>query len=180
MAISKARKEELVGDYVELITQSRAIFITEYKGMSMKQIEALRGEIRKADGAFHVTKNTLFRHALEQADKPVPAELLMGQVATTFALNEAPSLAKVLTDYAKKEALFTIKGGILGNDLLTAAQVEALGKLPSLEELRAQILGLLSAPAQSLTSAVANGVRRVINVLDAYAKKDAEAAAVSE
>lgn len=172
MAITKARKDELVADYVDLINRSQAIFLTEYTGMSVAKMEVLRGQIRQADGALHVTKNTLLRYALEQAGKPVPDALLNGQVATGFALGEAPVLAKTLVDFARKEDLLKLRGGVLGDRLIDAAQVDSLAKLPSLDELRAQILGMIRTPAQNVTSAVANGVRQVINVLDAYARKE--------
>lgn len=172
MAITKERKDELVAQYVELLNNSRAVFITEYTGLNVKDINALRQEIRKVDGAFHVTKNTLLRYALEQADRPVPEELLTGQVATGFALSEAPALAKALTDFAKDKENLVIRGAILGSNVLTAAQVNDLAKLPSLDELRAQLIGLIGAPAQNIASVIAGSVRQIVNVLDAYSKKD--------
>jgi large subunit ribosomal protein L10 len=172
LAISKVRKEELVGDYIELLGKSQAVFLSEYRGLTVKQMEALREEVRKSQGALSVTKNTLLGYALEQTGKPVPSDMLAGQIATSFALGEAPVLAKTLVDYAKKEERFKLKGGILGNKTLTPAQVEALASLPPLDDLRAQILGLISAPARNVASALANGVRQVVNVIDAYAKKE--------
>lgn len=172
MAISKARKDELVATYVDLINNSRAVFLAEYTGLTVKQMETLREEVRKSQGTFSVTKNTLLTYALEQTGKPTPSDLLVGQIATGFALGEVPSLAKTLVDYAKKEDKLKLKGAILGNDLLSPKQVEALASLPPLEELRAQIVGLISAPARNVASTVASGVRQVVNVLDAYAKKE--------
>lgn len=172
MAISKARKEELVAQYKDLIEQSRAIFLAEYSGMSVKQMEALRKEVRNANGVFYVTKNTLLETALRQAERPVPEAFLTGSTAAGFAIEEVPSLAKALVDYAEKEDTLSIKGGILGNDLLSFEQVEALAKLPTLDQLRAQLIGLIHAPAQGVVSALTNGVRQVINVVDAYAKSE--------
>jgi large subunit ribosomal protein L10 len=103
--------------------------------------------------------------------------LMTGQIATGFALGEVPALAKTLVDYAKKDEQLKLKGGILGDKLLSPAQVEALASLPPLEHLRAQILGLINAPAQNLASVLAGGVRQVVNVIDAYAKKDETAEA---
>ena len=177
MAISRARKEELVAQYVDLIGQSGAVFLADYTGMSVKSMEVLRERVHEANGAFHVTKNTLLQYALKEADRPVPGDLFAGQVATGFATGDVVTLAKALVDYAKAEEKFTLKGGILGNDMLSAEQIEALAKLPSLEQLRAQILGLISAPAQNVVSAVANGVRQVVNVIDAYAKSQEAAEA---
>lgn len=174
MAISKARKDELLAQYSELIEQSRAIFITNYKGLSVKKIEALREEVAKAEGAFHVTKNTLLKLALDQAEIEVPEDLLQGQLATGFALSEAPSLAKTLVDFAEKEDALQLVGGFIGSDYLQPDGVEALAKLPSLDQLRGQLAGLISAPARNVASVVASGVRQVVNVIDAYAKKEDE------
>ncbi len=177
MAINKERKDELVEQYRELLQNSSAIFLTRYGGMSVKELEALRLKINDANGRINVTKNTLLRIALEENQMPPPHELLNGQVATSFALGEASTLAKVLVEQAKTNDKLKIVGGLLGNRPLSAAEVEALATLPSLDQLRAQILGLLGAPAQGIVSAVAGGVRQVVNVLDAYAKKDDSAAA---
>ncbi len=178
MAISKARKDELVAQYGELIGQSKAIFMADYTGMSVKGMEALRHKVREADGAFHVTKKTLLKYALEQADRPVPEELMDGQLAAGFALDQVPTLAKVLVDFAKSDDKLALKGGIYGNDILSYDQVKALAELPSLPELRAQLLGLINTPAQNIVSVVASGVRQVVNVIDAYAKSEEAAEAV--
>ena len=177
MAIDKKRKDELVSEYHDLLQRSSAIFLTRYGGMTVKELEALRLKIGDANGQINVTKNTLLGIALEQVNRVPPSDLLNGQVATSFALGEATALAKVLVEQAKANDKLTIVGGMLGNQVLTKAEVEALATLPSLDQLRDQILGLISAPAQGIVSAVTNGVRQVVNVLDAYAKKDENAAA---
>ncbi|MDT8305008.1 MAG: 50S ribosomal protein L10 [Anaerolineae bacterium] len=176
MAISRDRKEELVNQYVELLGQSRGVFLAEYTGLTVHQLEKLRAGVREADGAFHVTKNTLLRNALESTGNPVPAELLLGQTATGFALGEIPSMAKTLVDFADEVEQFSLKGGILAGQFLTVEEIQALAKLPSLDELRAQIIGLVNAPAQNITSAVANGVRQLVNVFNAYATQEEGAA----
>ncbi len=176
MAITKARKDELMAQYDELIQNSRAIFLAEYSGMNVKQMNALRDKVYEVDGAFHVTKNTLFKLALENTHKKVPDDLLEGQLATGFALSEAPSLAKVLVDFAKDADKVKVRGGFLGNEFVTAEQIEALAKLPSLDQLRAQLVGLVSAPARNVASVLASGVRQVVNVVDAYAKSEEGAA----
>ncbi len=180
MAIKKERKDELVSEYTDLVQRSDAIFITQYAGLTVKEMEALRDKMRDSKGQFNVTKNTLLRIALQANDRVVPEELLSGQVATSFALGEAPALAKVLVEQAKTNEKLTIRGGLLGNKILTPADIEALATLPSLDQLRAQILGLISAPAQNIVSVVAGGVRQVVNVLDAYSKKDENGSAASE
>jgi len=175
LAISKERKDGLVSQYKELIEDSRAIILTEYGGMSVKDIQNLRAKIREVDGQFLVTKNTLLMLALEETGRPNPDDLFTGQLATSFALGETPSLAKALVDYAKSNDNLKIVGGIMEQDVLTKSQVEALASLPSLEQLRAQLLGLFGTPARNIASTIASGVRQVVNVVDAYAKSgDAE------
>jgi len=174
LALTKSKKEELLAGYVELLKQSNAIFMTEYTGLSVGRMQELRAAVRKTGGSLIVTKNTLMILALEDSGMPVPADQLVGQLATGFAFNEVPSLAKALTDYLKDEEDISVKFGIMGEDVLTAEEVLALAKLPSLEELRAQILGIFQAPARNLVTVVAGGVRQVVNVLDAYAKTEGE------
>ena len=170
MALSKAKKEELIAQYTELLEKSNAVFMTEYTGLSVKRMQELRAAVRKSDGSFLVTKNTLMVRALEKTGRPAPADQLTGQLATGFALNEVPGLAKALTDFLEDEDEISVKFGILGDKILSAEEISDLAKLPSLEVLRAQILGLIQTPAQNLAAVVAGSVRQVVNVLDAYAK----------
>lgn len=176
MAISRARKEELVAQYTELISNSKAIFLTEYSGLDVKEISGLRNDVYDADGSFHVTKNTLLQLALSSSEITIPDGFLEGQLATGFALGEAPTLAKALVNFAKKNDNLTIKGGFMGDVFLTGEEIEALAKLPSLDQLRSQLLGLFNTPAQNIAGVVASGVRQVVNVLDAYTKKEDGAA----
>ena len=172
MAISKKRKEDLVAQYKDLIEQSDAIFLAEYGGMSVKDMQALRSKLLEADGKIYVTKNTLFSLALEESDLPAPADLLVGQVASGFSMGQAPAFAKVLVNFAKSEENLTIKGGIMENKVLSRSQVEALAELPTLDQLRAQIIGLIDGPARGIVSALSSGVRQVVNVVDAYSKSE--------
>lgn len=175
MAIKKERKDELLALYQEWLNQSDVVFLAEYKGINVKRMEDLRGQVRQADGLFSVTKNTLLELALRESGKAVPTDLLTGQVAAGFALGEVPALAKALVDFAKTEDKLVLKGGVLGNRLLNKEDVIALASLPSLDQLRGQIIGLISAPARNVAATIAGGVRQLVNVLDAYAKLDENA-----
>jgi large subunit ribosomal protein L10 len=170
LAISKQQKDELVAEYKDLIARSDALILAQYTGMTVKEMESLRSRVREADGALYVTKNTLLKLALEESGVPAPEELLSGQVATGFAFSDVPALAKVLVNYAGSDEKLSIKGGIMEMRTLSGEQIEALAKLPSLDQLRAQIIGLVSAPARDIVSIIASGVRQVVNVLDAYSK----------
>lgn len=176
MAISRSRKEELVAHYVDLLERSDAVFITDYKGMTVKEVEALRTAVREVDGAFHVAKNTLIRVALEQTGNPVPSSLDGGQTGVGFALGEAPSMAKALAKYAKEQDKFVLRGGLMDSAEMSPEDITNLAELPSLDELRATLLGMLQGPSRNIASVIASGVRQVVNVVDAYSKKEEAAA----
>lgn len=180
MAITKERKEELLQEYAELVKKSEGLILVEYRGLNMKGMDPLRGKVREAAGELHVVKNTLALKALEAAGRKAPAELFTQTTAVGFAFTDVPAVAKALSAFAKDSEFVKVKGGLLGDKLLTPKEVEALGELPPLPVVRAQLLGLLQAPASRLTGVIAGGVRQVVNVVKAYADKEGEAAPAAE
>lgn len=177
MAITKERKTNLVKEYADLIQKSEGMILVEYRGLDMKGMGPLRTKVREASGELHVVKNTLARLALQQAGWSVPDELFTQTTAVGFAFKDVPGVAKVLTGLARESEFVKIKGGLLGSQVLTSKQVEALAELPPLPVVRAQLLGLLAAPASGLAGVIASGVRQVVNVVKAYSEKEAAAAA---
>jgi len=171
LAITKEQKAEILRTYSELIRKSEALVLIEYKGLNMKGIDPLRRKVREASGELHVVKNTLARLALEQAGHKVPADLWTQSTAIGFAFTDVPGVAKALTAAAKESEFIKVKAGLLGRQVLTAQQVQALAELPPLPIVRAQFLGVLAAPASRLTGVIAGGVRQVMNVVKAYADK---------
>ena len=176
MAISKERKEELLQEYAALINKSEGLILVEYRGLTMKGMDPLRTKVREASGELHVVKNTLARKALSAAGQMAPEELFSASTAVGFAFSDLPGVAKALTTYAKDNEFVKVKGALLGSRVLTPKEVEALAELPPLPVVRAQLLGLLAAPASRLTGTIASGVRQVVNVVKAYADKDAASA----
>jgi len=174
LAISRQKKEQLVKDYVTWLKDSEAVIITDYRGLSVPQLQELRAEIRKAEGSFAVVKNTLARRALEEAGLPIADELLTGPVGIGFCHQNVPGVAKAITGYAKQNETLTVRGGLLGEQVIDEAAVKSLASLPSLDVLRAQLLGLINAPASQLTGVIAGGVRQLVNVVNAYAEKEGE------
>lgn len=177
MAISRAKKEELVQQYVEQLKNSEAVIVTDYRGLKVNEIQELRAKIREAEGSFSVVKNTLAQRALAEAGLPVPEDMLFGPIGIGFCGNNIPGVAKAITEFAKKNDEMVVKGGLMGNKIIDEAAVQSLAKLPSLDVLRAQLLGLINAPASQLAGVVAGGVRQVVNVVHAYSEKGAEASA---
>lgn len=173
MAITKERKNELVDQYVDWINQSRALFVTEYHGLSMKQIDDLRARLRGSGGQFHVIKNTLGKVAFEEANLPEPEKFLEGSTAVLFAFQDVPEAAKILNEFARTSDFIKLKGGYMEGRLIRSEDVRALANLPPLPVMRAQLLGVLMAPASKLARTLAEPARQLAAVLQAYADKDA-------
>lgn len=177
MAISKERKSELVDQYVEWINQSQALFVTEYLGLSMKQIDDLRAKVRGSDGQFHIIKNTLGKVAFEKAGLPEPEKFLEGSSAILFAFRDVPEAAKAMSEFARSSEFIKLKGGYMDGRAIRPEDVKALADLPPLPVMRAQLLGVLLAPANKLARTLAEPARQLAAVLQAYADKDASQAA---
>jgi large subunit ribosomal protein L10 len=173
LAISKERKEELVGIYGNLLSQATGIVLADYKGISVAQVGVMRDKLREVEGAYVITKNTLFKLALKNAGWPIPENLLAGPTGVIFGAANFPAVAKVTLGFVKDyDGLFTIKGGVMSGQLLNAKQVDAVSSLPSLDELRAQLAGLISQPAAGLVGVINGAVAAVPQVLQAYVSKN--------
>lgn len=177
MAITRERKEELVAQYVDLLERTNGFVIVNYKGMSVNQTEDLRNKIREADGTYAVTKNTLFTKALQQQGWPVPDDLLKGPTAIAFGLDNMPGVAKAVLDFTDeldvKEKL-AISGGVMTGEILSIDQVETISELPTLDEIRAQLAGLIVQPATGLVSIINAANGQIVNVIQALLDKEGE------
>ncbi len=177
MAITREQKNELVDQYSEWIDSSRALIVTEYQGLSMKEMDNLRQKVREAGGEFHVIKNTLGKLAFDAAGMKYAENLFEGTTAIGFAFEDAPGLAKTMMEYGKDTDFLKVKCGYLGKEAISAADVQALAELPPLPVLRAQLLGVLMTPANQLARIISEPERQMVAVLRAYAEKDAVAEA---
>ena len=133
-----------------------AMWVVDYRGLTVKQIQELRRAIRGADATMKVYKNTLVHLALEQTDGPDLDAILSGPSAFIFTGEDPVASAKVIRDYAKDNETLEIKGGMMDGAFLDVAQVQAVASLPSREELIAKLLGTISNPL-SQTVRVLNG-----------------------
>ncbi|MEZ4668245.1 MAG: 50S ribosomal protein L10 [Anaerolineae bacterium] len=173
MAITRERKEELVGVYGDLLSQATGIVLANYKGITVAQVNQMRDKLRDVEGAYVITKNTLFKRALQDAGWPIPEDLLNGPTGVVFGAGNFPAVAKVALGFVKDyEGLFTVKGGIMTGQLLSAKEVDTISNLPSLDELRSQLAGLISQPAAGLVSVINGAVAAVPQVLQAYVSKN--------
>ncbi len=176
MAISRQRKEEVLAQYKEWLDRSQAIILVEYTGAKVKDLDNIRAKVREAGGEVHILKNTLARKVFEANGMKIPTGLLEKSTAVTFAFADPALTAKALTDVTKGLEAIKLKGGFLEKQALSAAQVKALAEMPPLPVMRAQLLGVLQAPASKLVRTIAEPARSLASVFRAYSDK-AQAAA---
>ena len=134
-----------------------AMWVVDYCGLTVKDIQALRTAIRESGASLNVYKNTLMHIALEESNLPTLDDMLAGPSAFVFAGNDVAAAAKAVKTFAKANKNLEIKGGLMEGEQVSAAQVEAIASLPSREELLAQIAGAISGVARGLAVAL-NGV----------------------
>ncbi len=176
MAISKERKEEVLTTYADWMKRSQAVILVEYTGVRMKDLDAIRSKIRETGGEFHVVKNTLARRAFADSGMELPQDYLVKSTAISFAFTDPASTAKALTDAMKGKEAIKVKGGYMSGQALNAAQVKALADMPPLPVVRAQLLGMLQAPAGKLVRTIAEPARGLAAVIKAFAEEAPAAA----
>jgi len=177
LAKSKVQKESMLAEYTGWLGKSQAVVLVQYAGLKMKDLDVIRAKAREAGGEFHVVKNTLAKIALEKAGYKVPEGITEKSTAIGFAYSDPAGFAKALTEATKGMEAVKIKGGFMGAEVLNAAQVKALSNLPSLPVLRAQLLGVIQAPASKLVRTLAEPGRSLASVVKAYSDKAAPSAA---
>ncbi len=173
MAISKKRKNEIVAQYGEWIAESKAMIVAEYIGLSVNDLDQLRRKVREAGGEFHIVKNTLGKRAFDAAGLKYAAKMFVETTAIGFAFEDAPGLAKAMTDFAKDKEFLKVKCGYLEQQSISPAEVQALADLPPLPVMRGTLLGTIMAPANQLARVLSEPSRQIAAVLNAYAEKGA-------
>jgi large subunit ribosomal protein L10 len=173
LAITKQQKEEMLATYVGWLQRSQAVILVEYTGARMRDMDAIRSRVRETDGEFHVVKNTLLRRAFKQQGLTVPDEHLLRSTAMSFAFSDPAATAKALAEGMRTLKFMKIKVGFMGGEMLDAAQVKALAELPPLPIVRAQLLGVLQAPAAKLLRTIAEPARGLAAVIRAHSEQAA-------
>jgi large subunit ribosomal protein L10 len=176
LAVSKERKEEVLAIYAEWLKKSEAVILVEYTGAKMKQLDGIRAKVREAGGEFHVLKNTLARRAFADSGMSFPQEFLAQSTAVSFAFSDPASTAKALSEATKGNEFIKVKGGFMSGQVLSSAQVKALADMPPLPVVRAQLLGVLQAPAGKLVRTIAEPARGLAAVIKAFSEKAPAAA----
>jgi len=149
--MNKIKKKTYIKKMKGFFQKNSSILITHYQGLSVKQIDELRSEMRKHGILFKITKNRITKLALEGSKFKKLENLFSGPTAVAFS-EDAIISAKVLTKFAKKNSNLKIIGGIMDQEPLSVEEVEKIATLPTLDEAKAQIIGILTAPAQKIIS----------------------------
>ena len=176
MAITRQKKEELVAKYKELIEESPALVFTDYRGVSVSQIQSLRAKLSDADATYVVVKNSLLGRALEESGFEVDGELLDGPNAIVFTGEDIGRGVSALNDWIKAEKIIEVSGAFMDGTTLDAKSAEKLSDLPTKEQTLAMILGTISAPARDIAGVINAPGASLVRVLNAYVEKQQEAA----
>lgn len=172
MAISRIAKEQAVDQLSGELGRISLAVMTDYRGLTVREIEELRAKLREAGMTYRVTKNTLLRLALKSSPKlaKLDPEVFTGPMALAFGFEDEVAPARVIFQYAKEHQALEIVGALTGDgNLLTPAEVKALATLPSREQLLGQVVGTIAAPLTGLVGVMAGNVRSIINILNALA-----------
>jgi large subunit ribosomal protein L10 len=170
--MDRSQKAESVASLNAVFNEAGVVVVTRNLGMTVAQSTALRGKIREAGAAYKVAKNSLAKLAINDTDYAGLGDLLNGPTALATSVDPVAA-AKAVVEFAKTNDKIEIVGGSMGAQLLTADGVKALASMPSLDELRAKLVGLVQAPATKLAQLATAPAAKLARVFGAYAAKDA-------
>jgi large subunit ribosomal protein L10 len=165
LAITRQKKETILTGYAEQVRRSQALIVSEYRGLTVKQLESLRRELRGCDSELVVPKNTLILRSLREAGLAAPEPLFSGPTAVAFCYGDLAAPAKALTKFAKDSKVLVLRGGVLGQSSFSEAGIQALTELPGRDQLRGQVVGVLQGPISGLVNVLAGPVRAFMTVL---------------
>ena len=162
----RKQKEELVEQFSEALNDMSVIVVVQQSGMTVAEMTSLRAEMREAGAGFRVTKNRLAKIAVDGTQFESVKDLFQGPTAVAYSVDPVAA-AKACVAYAKKNDKFSIVGGMIGSTTMDAAAVEQLSKLPSLDEFRAKIIGMVNAPATKLVGILPQPAMQLVTLAGA-------------
>jgi large subunit ribosomal protein L10 len=177
----RPEKELMVKELQEQVSGSLYVLLVDYSGLSVAQFAELRKRLAGVNASCHVVKNALLRRAIEAAGLPKPDGSLSGMTAMVVGASNSDisAAAKLLKQFNKEFDKPKFKLGLLGQQMLATAQVSALADLPSLRELRGQLLGVITGPARQLAVLIGTPAGQLARVLKAHADKQPAAASAA-
>lgn len=170
--MDRAQKASSIEELKGVFANSGAVVIAQYSGMTFVELAELRGRLRKEGGKLKVFKNRLAQKALAGTAGEAASKMFVGPTILAYAADPVTA-AKISAQYAKENDKFKLIGGIMDATILNDAGVKALATLPSLDELRGKIIGLVQAPATKIAGVLVAPAGQLARVVNAYATKDA-------
>lgn len=167
--MQKADKERVIEELTERLRSADALLVADYRGLTNSQLAGLRVELLKHGAKFTVVKNTLTRRAAEAAGSDALLALLEGPTAIAFVEAEGNpvAVAKALSDAARDTKILALRGGVLSGNPITGEEIEQLAKLPPLEVLQAQLVGVIVAPLSQLAAVLNAPLQNLVGLIDA-------------
>jgi large subunit ribosomal protein L10 len=167
--MDKSQKEQIVAELTERLQASETLIVADYRGLTMPQVDALRTELLTHGAKFQVVKNTLTRRAAEAAGADHLLALLEGPTAIAFLESDgdAVAVAKALRTAARATQVIEIRGGVIQGRTMSAEEVSTLATLPSLEVLRGQVLGAVTAPLMTILGLFNAPLQNLVGLIDA-------------
>jgi large subunit ribosomal protein L10 len=169
--VERAEKTELVATLNAVFKNTGVIVVAHNKGLTVNQVNDLRGKMSQAGATVKVAKNRLAKLALDGTDASGIKDLFTGPTMVAYAADPV-SAPKIAAEFAKANEKFVVLGGALGKTILDAAAVKALAELPSIDQLRAKIVGMIQTPATRIAGVLAAPGGQLARVINAYATKD--------
>ncbi|GAB4288016.1 MAG: 50S ribosomal protein L10 [Myxococcota bacterium] len=171
MAQTRATKEIQLNKLKEELKLSQSVILLDYKGITVKEADGIRAKCRESNVRYRVVKNTLARLAAEAGGLTALGKEFTGTTAIAYSVDDPVAPAKVLSEITRENEKIKLKVGFLAGKLLSESEIKRLAALPGKNEIRAQLLGLLTAPARNLVSVMAGVPRSMVTVLKAKADK---------
>jgi len=170
--MDRAQKQAQIGMLKDVFETAGAVVVTHNLGLTVAEMTDLRLRLRKEGASFKIVKNTLVQKAIEGGDSGGISDLFTGPVGIAYA-NDPVSAAKITTQFAKENDKLQVVGGVMGTVVLDQKGVSSLATLPSLDQLRGKLVGLLQAPATRIAGVLQAPAGAVARVIGAHAAKDA-------
>jgi large subunit ribosomal protein L10 len=169
MTVQKADKERVVQELASRLASADSLIVADYRGLTNAQLAALRTELLKHGARFTVVKNTLTRRAAEEAGADALLAMLEGPTAIAFveADGNPVAVAKALSDAARETKILALRGGVLSGKTISDVEVETLAKLPPLDVLQAQLVGVIVAPLSQLAAVLNAPLQNLVGLIDA-------------
>lgn len=168
--MEKALKHQVVEELKQVFASTDIVIVTQNVGLTVEHSRALRRKIRESNSSFRVAKNSLVKLALKGSKYEELTKLMTGPTAIAYSADPVAA-AKAVDEFAKANEKLKISGGVMGDIFLTPAQIKQLAELPSLDQLRGKIVGLLQAPASKIAALMQAPGLQLVRVVDAHAKK---------